>query len=258
MTDRRNPHDRPASHNDKGIDEVLRIIRTLNDAGIVSCIVGGKALRYFGVHRIPTDWHICVSNDQFTKASAIFASLGDEFEPGSRILPQLKSLIHTYPRFKQKGVNFSFYILPANEYFVSDLDESMIERSHNDIPYPKLEYFAQSLVSTQRWPQLDQLVDGMDLDESWGMTHLQLGTPSQAEMEYVADKNRKIMSSCGDYPNVIPSLGKLTTKALDRSKKWKETVEGKERRIGPYLSKERYATQFRRKGSEDPRKTRDV
>jgi hypothetical protein len=201
---------------------------------------------------------VCVPNDNFTGASTLFASHKD-FEPAGRILPQLYSLLHTYPRFKQKGVNFRFYILPASEYFISDLSESMLEFSiNNKVPYPKLEPFAQSLVSTQRWPELCQLVDGMDIDEGWGFANLQLGTPSEVELKYVEEKNKKIMSSYDDYPDSQPVGSRLSAKKLlNRSKKWKEIVAGKERRISPYLFPERYATKYRRKGSEDPRLKRN-
>lgn len=46
--------DRPASHNSRGIEEVLQVIELLKNAGIICCIVGGKALLYYGVPRIPT------------------------------------------------------------------------------------------------------------------------------------------------------------------------------------------------------------
>ncbi|KAI2601793.1 hypothetical protein GGR54DRAFT_626957 [Hypoxylon sp. NC1633] len=245
--------DRPSSRNGRGIEEIQEVIKILKDAGIMCCIVGGKALLYYGVHRIPTDWHVCVPNDQFSDASAIFTRRCDTYEPGAKILPQIRSLLHTYPRFKQKGVNFSFYIMPAFEYFIHDLDETMIERSKNDVPYPKLEHFAQSLVSTQRWPELAQLIDGMDLDEEWGTAHLHLGMPSQAEREYVEQKNIQYKSVQDQFPNSNLRIGTLSKTPMDRTEKWKALVGAKGSRIGLHLPKERYATQFRRKGSQDPR-----
>lgn len=147
--------------------------------------------------------------------------------------------------------------MPASEYFVTDLHGDMIERSRNNIPYPKLEHFAQSLVNTQRWAELAQLVDGMDLDEEWGGAHLNLDKPSPAETEYVATKNKKIKSSCDEFPGTDPRLATLTEKPVNRMKKWQSIVQTKESRIGPHLPKERYVTQFRRKGSQDPRLRED-
>lgn len=43
--------DKDASYNDRGIDEVLEVVRLLREDGIICCIVGGNALRYYGVPR---------------------------------------------------------------------------------------------------------------------------------------------------------------------------------------------------------------
>lgn len=147
--------------------------------------------------------------------------------------------------------------MPASEYFVADLDETMIEHSRNNVPYPKLEDFAQSLVTTQRWPELAQLIDGMNLDEEWGPAHLHLDMPSQAETDYVVAKNIKYRSFQDEFPGSNLRVGTLAEKPIDRTKKWQSLVEAKQNRMKPHLSKERYATQFRRKGSQDPRLRED-
>ncbi|KAI1258929.1 hypothetical protein F5Y18DRAFT_323786 [Xylariaceae sp. FL1019] len=247
----RRGQDRPASHKDVGIDEILHVVQCLRANDIICCIVGGRALRYYGVPRAPTDWHVCVPNNDAARAAALFATSQD-YEPGDKILPQIKSLLDTYPLFKLKGVNFRIYIMPAFEYFLSDLDESMIEFSRNhNVPYPKLQPYAQSLVSTQRWPELVQLVDGMDIDEDWGTANLQLGMPSEAELEYVQQKNCKITASRPGRNNAAGSLS--SNKSFNRTKEWHEIVSTKELRIAPPYTPERYSTQFRRKGSGDPR-----
>ncbi len=41
-----------ASYNGHGILEALDIIRIIENAGIACCIVGGRALRYYGVPRV--------------------------------------------------------------------------------------------------------------------------------------------------------------------------------------------------------------
>jgi hypothetical protein len=56
-------------------------------------------------------------------------------------------------------------------YFVEDLNKNMLECSRNQLPYPKLGYFAQGPLSTRRWVDLLHLVDGMDLTE-WGYENL--------------------------------------------------------------------------------------
>ncbi|KAI1877729.1 hypothetical protein JX265_003737 [Neoarthrinium moseri] len=189
------------------------------------------------------DWHICVPTDKFSEAIAVFARLHDEYEPADKILPQLRSLLHTYPRLKSKGIDMAFYIMPASEHFTEDFDETMMERSRNHIPYPKLEYFAQSLVRNQSWPELCHLVDGMDLTEDWGYENLYLGEADGKEIDFIANKNKKIMASYGDFPNLNPVLATLSPKPKDRRKKWLRIVGEKERmdhkilgyvKTGPY------------------------
>jgi hypothetical protein len=194
-----------------------------------------------------------VPNDCFSKASALFNGLKDIYEPAPKILPQIKSLLHTYPRFKPIGIRMCFYIMPASEYFAEDLKEDMTERSRNQLPYPKLKCFAQALLTTQRWPDLVHLVDGMDLTEEWGEENLYLGKPTEIETKYVVEKNSKIMSSRDDFPNTQPWAAKLGIPTKERRPKWQSIVARKKQRIGPYLPHDRYQTQFRRNGSIDPR-----
>lgn len=87
--------------------------------------------------------------DQFDATTAAIAELDDKYIPWREILPQIRSLLHTYSHFKLKGIGFCFYIVPASGYFMKDVDESEIEQSMNDIPNPKLEVFAQNLITTQ-------------------------------------------------------------------------------------------------------------
>ncbi|KAI1843841.1 hypothetical protein JX266_009897 [Neoarthrinium moseri] len=228
MTGSTSTTNQPASHDGRGIDEIRRVINILDEAGIICCVMGGKALVYYGVPRPFADWHICVPTDKFSEAIAVFVRLHDEYEPADKILPQLRSLLHTYPRLKSKGIDMAFYIMPASEHFTEDFDETMMERSRNHIPYPKLEYFAQSLVRNQSWPELCHLVDGMDLTEDWGYENLYLGEADGKEIDFIANKNKKIMASYGDFPNLNPVLATLSPKPKDRRKKWLRIVGEKE------------------------------
>ncbi len=45
-----------ASHHGHGIDEILDVINQLSAAGIASCVVGVRALRYYGAARVT---HVC-------------------------------------------------------------------------------------------------------------------------------------------------------------------------------------------------------
>lgn len=94
----------------------------------------------------------------------------EKFERVDLPMPQFSSLIHTYPRYRSMREDWKtlgFYIMPSSEDFLEDLDNNAIERSANNIPYSKLEVFAQNLVSIQKWDHLTTLVDGMDLSLEW-------------------------------------------------------------------------------------------
>lgn len=204
------------------------------------------------------DWHVSIPTDSLPKATAIFAGLDDVYKPWKPCGPQLRSLIHTYPRFKQKGLTFTFYLVPGDEYFISGFDETILERSTSDIPYPRLDVLVQSLIDTQRWADVEALIDGMDLSEQWGEQHLDLEDPDDAERAYIKTKNDRIMASCDDYPEVRPIYGTLSEEPREKKKQWRGLVSRKRHRIG-LGDKHLYATQYRLKGSCDPRHdTKDI
>jgi hypothetical protein len=78
--------------------------------------------------------------------------------------------------------------VPASEPFIN-CDPDKCERSHGGILYPKLEPFAQNLLHTQNYTDLDHLVDGMDLDEEWGYANLNV---DRVPIEYIKRKNEMI------------------------------------------------------------------
>ncbi len=74
-----------------------------------------------------------------------------------------------------------------------DCSPDQYKRNPSGIPYPKPEHLAQSLLDTQHYTDLTDLVDGMDLDDAWGETYLQLDGPPP--IEYIRDKNERIACS---------------------------------------------------------------
>ncbi|KAI1444747.1 hypothetical protein F5Y02DRAFT_389045 [Annulohypoxylon stygium] len=248
------PNAKAASYSGRGIVEVLEVIRILEAANIPCCIVGGYALVYYGARMVPNNWEICVPTDCFEKASAMFTvtPLSETYEPRNKIQPQIGSLKHTYPQFALKGVNFSFFIIPAFEYFLC-CEPSKFERSSHNIPFPKLDCYAQSLLDTQRYLDLTNLIDGMDLSEEWGEEHLDLD--KSGELEYAKEKNGKIVSSLAEYPNSRPSRLRETPMGLRQ--KWQTIVRTKQKRIGVEVPGHLYNTRFRTKGSPDPRLRED-
>lgn len=130
-----------------------------------------------------------------------------------------------------------------------DCKESNFEKSSMGIPYPKLEILAQSLLDTQRWADLEDLIDGMNLSEEWGNEHLQLDRTY--DIAYAEEKNKRIRASV--KKTFLSSLLELSTFPRLLRPIWEEMVRGKERRIGPELPQGYYLTRFYPKGRGDPR-----
>lgn len=174
--------------------------------------------------------------------------LNDIYEPWNKILPQVRTLQHTCPRYTLKGVNFFFFIMPAFEYCMK-WGPSELERSQWNSPFPKLELFAQSLLDTQRSLDLVNLINGMDLSEEWGEEHLDLDKPG--ELEYAKEKNKRLVAARGEIPELrVPTLRETPR---DLRQDWQKMVRGKRRRINIEKPLHLYITRFRMVGSEDPR-----
>ncbi|KAI0530285.1 hypothetical protein GGR58DRAFT_508614 [Xylaria digitata] len=239
-----------ASYNGLGILEVQQVIKTIENEGIACCVVGAKALRYYGVPRV-SDWSVCVPSDQFEYVTSLFTTEPrcDTYEPADQIMPTVRSLLHTYPHLKRKDIKFSFFILPSWELFIEEFDSSKFEYSSLHIPYPKLDFFAQGLLDTQHWMELEQLIDGMNLDMGWAGVNIDFDRPGR--IEYAEQKNERIRNSLSEFPNSSPST--LSVKPLDLRARFQRTVDNKEKRIDRFAPKGKFVTQYRKTGSEDPR-----
>lgn len=200
-------------------------------------------------------------NSGFPAATQLIDSRPKKFERVDPLMPLFGSLIHTYPRYRSTQEDWKilgFYIMPSSEDFLRSLDDNAIERSANNIPYPKLEVYAQNLVSIQKWDHLTALIDGMDLSLESGQQHLRLGTLSEEEVEYTRAKMEK-------YAESMVRLGRsdtrstcgLTIGGLDKGQRWATIVSRKQERAGSHYNAANWKTKFRRKSSRDPRLQQD-
>ncbi len=145
--------------------------------------------------------------------------------------------------------------MPAFECLLSPSPDQC-EKSASGIPYPKLELFAQSLLNLQQYADLNDLVDGMDLDEAWGETHLlQLDKP--APVEYIREKNDMIASSLPESKKSVAFLCLLSERPRPARDEWLRIVRTKHQRINDELPRHRYLTRFRKVGSRDPRENKN-
>lgn len=96
--------------------------------------------------------------------------------------------------------------------------------------------------------EVQELVDGMDLDEEWGEENIDLDKPG--EIEYAKKKNERIRGSLEKFPTNIPST--LRETRMDLRAKWRKIVRNKERGLPILAAKGRYITKYCRTGSLDP------
>lgn len=202
-----------------------------------------------------------MADSEFEAATRLIDSEPEKYERVDPPMPLFSSLEHTYPRYRPtqaESKTLGFYLMPSSEDFLGDLKDDMIERSANNIPYPKLDVFAQNLVSIQKWDHLTALIDGMDLSLEWGQEHLRLGTLSDDEVEYARAKMEK-------YAESMVRLGRSGTEStsglaidgVDKSQRWARIMSRKQQRASCHYNATNWKTQFRRKGSGDPRLQQD-
>jgi hypothetical protein len=171
----------------------------------------------------------------------------ETFQPASS---RLQSMIHTYSRFKLRGVYCFFVIVPSDDYHF-ECSQSTIERSCKGLPYPKLEPFAQSLLDSHDLLALTDLIDAMNLTEEWGQQNLILS--GTQDIDWAKRKNEEIRSSILD-PDESCWFERNET-PFSRKETWDDIVRTKNSRIGVECPKEIYATRFRRHNDKDPRIT---
>jgi hypothetical protein len=154
----------------------------------------------------------------------------------------MKSFRHLNPIYKLKGAGFFFILTPSTQCFIDPRPEHC-ELSKNGIPYPKMTQFARSLLVLQNLCDLDDFVDGMDLDEKWGEENIDFDELQVTGMKFTEAQNLELIAR---------DLGQYNDKVNYR-RRWNETVNTKERRIEP-MKKGRYKTRWRRiKNDIDPR-----
>ena len=192
---------------------------------------------------------MCVPTEKLQEASALLDS-AEIYETYPPRPPALRSLLHTFPRFKVVGKAMCFTLIPSDDAHI-DCVSPNIERSQMGLPYPTLDIFAQSLLDTNDLVALTDLIDGMDLTEQWGLEHLHLD--AENDLAWVLRKNEKIRASVPlDFTSCFLEL---PNQPINLKETWIGIVRTKERRIGAELAEGYWATRFRGRASADPRST---
>lgn len=147
---------------------------------------------------------------------------------------------HIYPRFKFVGIRLFFKIMPDLEYYFTCIPSNIEYSPFSHLPFPTASALAQALLDGYRLGDLEDFIDGLDLDEDWGEQNLDLDSyTDSARIKDAAERE-----------------GVEDVLLCDRQMKreiWSRHVVAKQKRMGVKYPTHLYATRFRRFGSQDPR-----
>lgn len=191
----------------RGVEDLKVALDLLISANITACLVGVRALRYYGAGRVTTvgaslliksgpamltvarcqEWDVCVEDEQLSHAVAIFAG-NDSYEPARPPPPVGTSFRHKQPIFKLKDAGFFLVLTPSSACFF-DPRPDFCELSNKGIPYPQMPQFARSLLVLQNGSNIADLIDGMDLDEARAEGNLDLARLQEKGLEFSLKHN---------------------------------------------------------------------
>ena len=189
-----------------------------------------------------------VPTKDLERATGLFNGRSEVFEPfRPSSLSRPEGLEHLYPRFKFVGLQLFFNLMSTTACHIQ-CAPAAIEYSFNRLPYPKLSVYAQSLLDTMNWVDLEDLIDGMDLTLEWGKECLDLHGAIDAQWglwrahvlhngEARADE---IPMWCHDPPKRLEAWANMVS---DDAKKNRQGIK-----YSPA-----FKTRFRKYGQRDPR-----
>ncbi|KAK3940928.1 hypothetical protein QBC46DRAFT_353751 [Diplogelasinospora grovesii] len=271
-------NDVQASHGGHGVDEILAVVSVLSSAGIPSCVVGVRALYYYGAARLTDEWDLCVPDAQLQAAQELLlSSVPASAPPATSLTPSSPtfpsptcpssipssvpstpsiyeqarppppipdSLRHSFPCLKISGVDFYVILVPSSDCLVDPSDPTHVERSGSGVPYASLIQFAKCLLVQRLWADIQDFIDGMNLDVDWGLQNLDFPALQQQSAEFAELRNKRLEENTG-------TRGHLGTK-IDMEQIWRKQAspEAKGKRIEP-MKQGRYITRWRRVRDRD-------
>ncbi|PNY18834.1 UDP-glucose 6-dehydrogenase [Tolypocladium capitatum] len=232
-----------------GTLEALQVSQILEDRGVPCCFCGVSALIYYGAGRVRDDWEICVPSELMHEAESLFKSetcSQNYISVPSWPCAQPGSLMHVYPRFQGRGLDFHFVLVPSHDVHLRP-EPSSLQRSPNGLPYPKLHVLIQSFLDMNDPVSLCDVVDGSDVSEQWGADNLDL--EGYNDSEWATRINRAIEDCSGGNSTWV---GFVSTQKVARRDLWLSVVTTKAGRLGWTRPEGLFSTCFRLRGSPDP------
>lgn len=197
------------------------------------------------------DWEICIPTGQIAEARAVL--LSPPYSSEYRLLkpwphPTPGSLNYTYGRFKSKGKDHYFVLVPSEDAHIV-ISPGNLTRSIRGLPYPKLEVFIQSCLERAEKLELEDVIDGSNVSEQWGEEFLDLeGTNDTDWAERMCQKGVEFAKGDRDLEWWVF----FRTADFSKRELWQEAVRNKERRRGLDKPASVFLTQYRAIGSTDP------
>ncbi|KAK3389976.1 hypothetical protein B0H63DRAFT_446134 [Podospora didyma] len=243
-------------HDDAALTTKLAqiVVQKLEDEVIPCCVTGTGALHYYGVPRLVDTVEICVPDDFFGVAKDLFDS-NSAFEkgPAGPEPTRQKPLTHTYPSYVHCELKKLFRLMPCSEFnFKSDLAERIVRDKHG-VPFPALDTFARSLVDNQQFADLEDLIDGMDLDDAWAEVFLDLDRVDAAyfqarnkaiELAFAGTEHDAALFKLFEAPLLLPKRQLL-------KQRWHSIVWDKQKRLDHWQSPALWATKYKARSLAD-------
>jgi hypothetical protein len=162
------------------------------------------------------DWQICVPSPLLQKGKELIQANADRYLPfAPKILNNPAEPICKYPRFKLTGLQLFFLLVPSEAVHFSFDEPDCIVRGKTGLPLPALKPFVQSLLDSNNLVDLEDAVDGMDIQEEWA-----------------AEVNLKLTNHQREW--------------------WERIARTKQSRMGGKFDTKYYATRYRYHGDRDP------
>lgn len=194
------------------------------------------------------DWEICVPTELVGQAAEILQS--EPYATQYRLIKPWPyyspcSLIHTYHRFKSRGTDHYFILVPSIDMYI-DCHPANFTRSPRGLPYPKLDVFIQSCLDTCDMLQLCDVIDGTNVSEEWGEKNLDLeGT---IDVEWAEEKNKRGKEFGGKWAHAVFAW----TGPKEKREMWQSLVRTKKDRLDWTKPKDIFITQYRLIDTPDP------
>lgn len=237
---------------DNGLNDILGVTQILENHDIPCFCVGISALKFYGAARDRREWEICVPTELAAKAHEIFRSppYSTTYIPISPVPhARIMSFLHTYKRYQIRDLPHIFVIVPSRDVHL-DCRPNKIVRSLRGLPYPNLEDFFQSCLDRRDEIELTDLIDGTNVTNDWGESHLDLN--GSHDVEWAREMKRRTDEWDPQVEGTSPPIDYWPTRPLSKREFWQELVQTKMDRLDWSRPPEIFLTQYRIRNSSDP------